>query len=151
MDGEKEKGRIRLERQRYPEGIKWTRQRKDVYDILLNEQEPVSALQIYQQLLLTEEAQNYAVSTVYRILGTFEEKGLVHKDVRNSDHNGVYELERGEHTHYAVCLVCHKRIPLAHCPFSYLQEIPAQTAEGPEDFVVTGHRLELYGYCRECR
>lgn len=143
------KQRKELQNADYPAGIKWTRQRKCVYDILKKEKEPVSAVQIYQQLLQTEEAQNYAISTVYRILGTFEEKGIVHKDVHSEDKTSVYELERGMHTHYAVCLECHKRIPLERCPFVHMHGMHEE--DGPEDFVVTGHRLELYGYCRECR
>ena len=130
----------------YPGGLKWTKQRKCVYNILKDEKEPVSAVEIYRRLLQTEGSETYAVSTVYRILDIFEEKGMVHKDVRSEDHIGVYELERGMHTHYAVCLVCHKRIPLEHCPVAHMH-----TGAGPENFTVTGHKLELYGYCGECR
>ena len=131
---------------KYPVGVKWTRQRKCVYDILKAAKEPLSAVQIYQHILQLEQDVTYAVSTVYRILGAFEEKGIVLKDMRAGDGNGVYELNRGGHTHYAVCLECHKRIPLKICPFAHMHPA-AETG----DFQVTGHKLELYGYCKECR
>lgn len=128
----------------YPAGIKWTKQRKRVYDILDSSVEPMSAIQIYQRILREGEA-DYAVSTVYRILAAFEEKSLVSRDIWPQDGTVFYELNRGGHTHYAVCLECRRRIPLSACPFTHMH-----LDTGAEDFLVTGHRIELYGYCKEC-
>ena len=58
----------------------------------------------------------------------------------------VSELNRGEHPHYAVCLECHKRIPLPSCPFAHVH-----LEQDTGDFTVTGHKLELYGYCKKCQ
>lgn len=130
----------------YPKGIKWTRQRKDVYEVLHKASEPLSAVQIYQQIAQSPEAGNYAVSTIYRILAAFEEKNLVNKTNWMGDGTIVYELNRGGHTHYAVCLECHKRIQLTDCPFAHVH-----LEQDTEDFTVTGHKLELYGYCKTCK
>ena len=130
----------------YPAGIKWTRQRKSVYEVLKAAEEPFSAVQIYQHILQQERDVSYAVSTVYRILGIFEEKGMVIRENRIDDGSAVYELNHGGHTHYAVCLECHKRIPLKSCPFAHMH-----LGGEAEDFTVTGHKLELYGYCKDCR
>ena len=129
----------------YPQGIKWTKQRKAVYEVLWQAKEPLSAVQIYN---LVEKAEDsaYAVSTIYRILSAFEEKNLVSKTTWMGDGTVVYELNRGEHTHYAVCLECHKRIALHICPFAHVH-MEQETG----DFTVTGHKLELYGYCKECK
>lgn len=126
----------------YPSGVKWTKQRKDVYSILIQAKEPLSAVQIYHKINIKQE-ESYAVSTIYRILAVFEKQGLVTKTAWMGDNTVVYELNRGEHTHYAICLECHKRIPLSACPFA---KIPIKT----KDFEVTGHKLELYGYCKDC-
>lgn len=133
----------------YPQGLKWTKQRKSVYKVLWETAEPLSAIQIYQRMSAHEDngaLAEYAVSTVYRILAAFEEKGLVEKSTWMEDGTAVYSLNRGGHTHYAVCLKCRSRIPLQSCPFSHIH-----LEEGMEDFTVTGHKLELYGYCRACR
>lgn len=133
----------------YPSGLKWTKQRKHVYKVLWETEEPLSAIQIYQRMSAHEDREagaEYAVSTVYRILAAFEEKGLVEKSTWMEDGTAVYSLNRGGHTHYAVCLKCHRRIPLQNCPFSHIHP-----EEGMEDFTVTGHKLELYGYCGNCR
>ena len=130
----------------YPKGIKWTKQRKCVYQVLLEAKEPLSAVQIYNRVEKDESDASYAVSTIYRILAAFEEKGMVNRTNWLGDGTAVYELNRGGHTHYAVCLDCHKRIQLSSCPFAQVQ-LEQETG----DFIVTGHKLELYGYCRECR
>lgn len=158
----------------YPQGLKWTKQRKCVYRVLWETVEPLSAIQIYQRISSIcrdnkgsgvntvsrdsvdsrssrdisgdRDSGEYAVSTVYRILAAFEEKGLVEKSTWMEDGTAVYSLNRGGHTHYAVCLKCRSRIPLQNCPFSHIH-----LEEGMEDFTVTGHKLELYGYCRDCR
>lgn len=130
---------------KYPGGIKWTRQRKTVYDVLEQAVEPLSAVQIYQRVCESERDAAYAMSTIYRILSAFEDKTLISRTTWMGDGTAVYELTRGEHTHYAVCLECHRRIPLSCCPFAGLSL--EQEADG---FTVTGHKLELYGYCRQC-
>lgn len=138
----------------YPQGIKWTKQRKSVYQVLSEATEPLSAQQIY---LLAKEAggqETYALSTVYRILSVFEENGLVNSTTWMGEDTLVYELERGGHTHYAVCLDCHKRIPLHGCPFSighFGNRQGEREHRELEDFTVIGHKIELYGYCDKCR
>lgn len=127
----------------YPKGLKWTRQRKDVYEVLLAATEPLSAVQIYSRVE-PQDSSTYALSTIYRILASFEENHLVNKTNWMGDGTVVYELNRGGHTHYAVCIDCHKRIPLQSCPFAHMH------FEDAEDFTITGHKLELYGYCRDC-
>lgn len=130
----------------YPAGMKWTRQRRDVYGVLAQAKEPLSAVQIYHRIDRQGDDTGYAVSTIYRILSAFEEKGLVSKSAWMADGTVVYELNRGGHTHYAVCLECHKRVALQSCPFAHIH-----LDSEAEDFTVTGHKLELYGYCRECQ
>lgn len=142
----------------YPKGIKWTRQRKCVYQILFEAKEPLSAHQIYNRALQMVPEDAYALSTVYRILAVFEENGLVNSTTWMGDDTVVYELEKGEHRHFAVCLDCHKRIPLQSCPFALGHEHTDddhdhhhEEDEALKDFTVTGHKIELYGYCNSCR
>lgn len=128
----------------YPTGIKWTKQRKDVYHVLYQATEPLSAVQIYHSILKEQEV-NYAVSTIYRILAFFEENGYVEKNSFIGDGTIRYEWKKGGHTHYAVCLGCHKKVALNACPFEHIH-----LDSDMGNFVVTGHKLELYGYCKDC-
>ena len=135
-----------LEEMQYPQGLKWTKQRKSVYRVLWSAKEPLNVVQIYNLASKATTGEEYALSTIYRILAAFEEKGLVEKTTWMGDGTVVYTLNRGEHTHYAVCLDCGRRIPLPECPFAHMH---LEREAG--DFTVTGHKLELYGYCGECR
>lgn len=143
QENAEEAGETTLE---YPQGLKWTKQRKSVYKVLMEASEPLNAIQIYNLVARDTNSEECAVSTIYRILAAFEEKGLIEKTVWMEDGTVVYTLNRGTHTHYAVCLECHRRIPLQNCPFAHMH-----LSAAAEDFTITGHKLELYGYCRECR
>ena len=140
-----------MEQNKWPEGIKWTKQRKDIYEILKKAEKPLSAHDIYQEILKMSDvdASGFAISTVYRSLTIFEEKGLIEKNVLIGSDTAVYELVDGDHKHYAVCLSCHKLVPLKHCPFEHVAHDSMESEDG--NFVVTGHKLELYGYCKECK
>lgn len=139
-----------MENNKWPEGIKWTKQRKDIFEVLSRADKPMSAHDIYQEILKHEavDASTFAISTVYRSLAIFEEKGLIEKSMLMGSDTAVYELVDGHHKHYAVCLSCHKLVPLKHCPFEHVEHSHMESEDG--EFVVTGHKLELYGYCKEC-
>lgn len=130
----------------YPAGLKWTRQRKAVYGVLQQATEPLTAVKIYNLTERNASGEDYALSTIYRILAAFEERGIIEKAVSMEDGSAAYALSRGGHTHYAVCLECHRRIPLQNCPFSHIH-LEQETG----DFTITNHKLELYGYCKDCK
>ena len=140
------------EQKTYPQGIKWTKQRKCVYDVLREAKEPLNAHQIYHLIVKDQEinqgacGSNYAVSTIYRILSAFEEQHMVSKSNWMNTGTFAYALETGEHTHYAVCLSCRKHIPLEVCPVDHVH-----VANGSGQFKITGHKLEVYGYCGTCQ
>ncbi len=79
----------------FPEdiGLKKTKQREEVFQILASAKEPMGAQEIYQCLLNHTGNKNaYAISTVYRILAAFEEKNLVSKSTLPGGENAVYEI-----------------------------------------------------------
>ena len=125
---------------KWPEGIKKTKQRERVYGILLEADEPMSAVDIFKKV------PGYALSTIYRILTAFEENHMVVRLSLPGEDTAVYELNRGEHKHYALCLECREMIPLKTCPFEHVN---METSDN--DFQITGHRVEIYGYCKKCR
>lgn len=129
----------------YPTGIKWTKQRKDVYHILKEANKPLSVHEIYNRIIKENENTSYAVSTIYRILTAFEGNGFVIKSTMVGEDMAVYELNKGDHLHYAICLNCHKRIPLKACPMEH-----NHMSVKEEEFKVTGHKVEVYGYCKDC-
>lgn len=132
----------------WPEGFKKTKQRIDIFKVLFSSEVPLSAAEIYNRLLSGPSSEQFAFSTIYRNLLAFEKAGLVTKTILSSEDNAVYELTLGSHRHYAVCLTCHKKFPLSVCPVHEITENLNETLPG---FVVTGHQLEIYGYCPACQ
>lgn len=126
--------------------LKKTKQRECVYKVLAKAGEPMSAAAIYQEIITENPDCGYAVSTVYRVLQAFEERQLVNRTNLPDSDMALYEWNDGEHHHYAICLSCHKKIPLKSCPFHHME-----LTQEEEEFCVTGHRIEVYGYCGKCK
>lgn len=117
-------------------GLKCTRQRINVMEVLTNAKSPLTAENIY------EMSKGMSLSTVYRIVERLCEKGIVNKNTIQDSDKFYYELITGEHRHYAICLGCKSMRYVDICPV-HAPEI--------DDFTVTGHKLEIYGYCDKCR
>jgi len=128
----------------WPAGIKRTRQRESVLSVLENSEKPLTVADICSKM--EKGGDGTWMSTVYRILGIFEKKGLVIKTNMMNNEMAMYELNRFQHKHYAVCTSCHKIISMDNCPMEKF--IPKFEDEG---FYVTGHNLEVFGFCKDCR
>ena len=128
---------------KWPAGIKKTKQRESLISILQNSTKPLSALEIYT--IMKKQGDKIWLSTVYRIIENFLQNNIVLKSTLADSETALYELNRFEHKHYAVCIKCHKIIPIYNCPME--QFIPELSAK---DFHVVGHKLEIFGYCKDC-
>ena len=116
-------------------GIKKTEQREKLLKIIKNSKVPLTAEDIFKK---TKEI---SLATIYRTLETFCEKGVLNKISVTDDERRYYELATDIHRHYAVCLKCKKMEYVNVCP------VHDVSLDG---FRITGHRLELYGYCNNC-
>lgn len=86
------------------------------------------------------------LSSVYRILELFVKENIVLKTTITDGEMALYELNRHKHRHYAVCLGCRKIVEMDNCP---LVNFVPKLADN--NFDVVGHKLELYGYCKDCK
>ena len=117
-------------------GLKRTRQREAVLAALSDADKPLTAEEIYEQ------SGNMALSTIYRTIERLREKGIITSTTIPSSDGVFYELTGNEHRHYAICLSCRRMKYIDICPLHETQL---------DDFTVTSHKLELYGYCGKCR
>jgi Fur family ferric uptake transcriptional regulator len=123
--------------------MKRTKQREAVLTVLERADGPVSAADVRAR---TEaDGAHVRLSTVYRILDVLVKKGMAVKLSILTGETAVYELNRFRHRHYAVCVRCRKIISMDNCP---MERFIPKLAD--DDFRVTGHNLEIYGYCRDC-
>lgn len=120
-------------------GIKTTQQRLRVLDVLEHTQTPRSVPELMQDL--PEDT----LSTLYRTLDLFVQKGLALRSMPTGGTMACYERNRHQHKHYAVCLGCRKMINIKHCPIA-----DAVPELGEAGFTIMGHELEIVGYCQSC-
>lgn len=128
----------------WPDGLKKTKQRQCVLSVLENAEVPLSAVDIYNKI--ESSGSSVWLSTIYRILDLFVKKDLVIKNTVLDNEMSVYELNKYQHKHYAICLGCKKVIPMKNCPMDMF--VPNLE---DKEFKIMGHKIELYGYCKDCK
>lgn len=116
-------------------GIKKTRQRAAIVAMLEAAKKPCCAEEIF------DRCKDMSLSTVYRNLDKLVALGTV-EVLSGSEKQRYYQLVSEDHRHYAICLGCHNKIFIAECPVHSMHI---------HDFTVTGHKVEIYGYCEHCR
>lgn len=126
-------------------GLKATKHRTEIMDVLQKSDKPLSADQVFFELKKREIRVN--LSTVYRVLEALADKNLAVKLNIPGDSRTLYEFKRIGHKHYLICLGCNKMIPINRCPLGNYEESLAKET----NFTISGHKLDIYGYCPECR
>ena len=103
-------------------GLKSTKARNGVLDILSRETSVVTVETVYAALL--EQGCKVNFSTVYRILEMFPERKLTEKIFLPDEGKYGFSLCRSGHTYRVICLQCDKVVDLANCLFSeYEKEV----------------------------
>ncbi len=127
------------------QNCKLTPQRREILKVLVRAKTHLSAREIFDRL--RRKNPGISFDTVYRNLSILKELHIVnHLDFQ--DGRGRYELNRHhEHHHHMVCLKCGGAWEIQGCPVEHM----SVGRKGPADFKVTGHRFEIFGYCRDCQ
>ena len=124
-------------------GLKVTRQRTAILALLL-EGNSRTADEIY--LALKQQQQNFGLSTVYRVLASLEEHGLITRsDMPGSSQ--CFFLRSAGHRHRLICTRCRTSVLLDGCP---VEQFAAQVGSR-HGFLITGHSFEIFGICPACR
>ena len=118
----------------WPDGIKKTRARLSVLSVLDRADKPLSTVEILQ--LIEQSGETAWLSTIYRTLVFFEQKGVLIKTFVAGSDLALYEINRHDHRHYAVCVKCRKILPLGDCPLTSSEPVVDEPG-----FIVTGHHL----------
>lgn len=124
--------------------IRVTPTTEQVFELLQRGRCPMTVEDLYLQLREAGSSSN--LSTVYRTIERFVEKGLVNKHAYMADGKSLYELAGEDHHHYFRCLGCGRLQAVEACPMhDFIQEVSEKLG-----IQVTGHKLELSGYCEKC-
>ncbi len=126
-------------------GLKATKHRTEIMDVLEKSDKPLSADQVFFELKEREIRVNF--STVYRVLEALTDKNLVVKLNIPGEQRTLYVFKRIGDKHYLICLGCNKMLAISRCPLENYEESLAKETK----FTILGHKLDIYGYCPECR
>jgi len=121
-----------------------TRQKRAVWAALHSLDDFVSAQDLYK--VLDERGEKVSLATVYRVLQSHQEEGLV--DVlRPDDGEAIFRLcEREEHHHHLVCRSCGLTVEFEAPDI----EDWATKLASEHNFTDVRHTLEIFGLCATC-
>ncbi len=126
-------------------GLKVTRQRQAILELLYEQALHLSAEDIY--LELKKRGEEFGLATVYRTLAALEQRGILNKSEQPGSASQCYFPAPHCHQHQLICTGCGKIIYLEDCPAeNYLR-----TLEETYHFQITGHSFQIYGLCPGCR
>jgi Fur family transcriptional regulator, ferric uptake regulator len=125
-------------------GLKVTEQRILILDIIRAGTSHFTAQDAFEAVAKKNPGLGFA--TVYRFLRTLSENRFV-TEIRMGGMPARYEWAGKQHHDHLTCVACGKIVEFENLEIERLQETVA-TLFG---FELTGHILELYGKCPECR
>jgi Fe2+ or Zn2+ uptake regulation protein len=123
-------------------GLRLTRQRLEIVDIIAGEKSHPSASFILAKA--RTNAPTISLSTVYYTLDTLKRAGLI-RELEFDDRNSRYEGDVSDHLNL-VCTSCGKIED-----FEAPKPVPIENVEKKTGFRADSVRFEYYGLCRECR
>ncbi|SHI63038.1 Fe2+ or Zn2+ uptake regulation protein [Clostridium cavendishii DSM 21758] len=124
-------------------GIKITKARLVIYDMLKQADSSITADYIYEKC--KELGIDINLSTVYRNLEALELKDIIDKFDLGEGRNS-FAIKKNKHKHTLECNLCHKEIEVP-CPMQQIEEM----VRNQTGFVLTEHKLVLKGVCEECK
>ena len=127
------------------QGLKSTAQRDDIARVFFASNRHISVEELYNAVKRVNPRIGYA--TVYRTMKLLTECGLaVERHFRDGE--ARYEsLAEGHHHDHLICERCGKIVEFEEQRIEALQAAVARRL----GFRFTGHKMELYGLCRDCQ
>jgi Fur family ferric uptake transcriptional regulator len=121
-------------------GLRDTKQRKQVFEILKKSEYPLSANEIHNYL------DKIDLATIHRTLNTFIEIHLIEWN-NVYDEGKKYSLKTGKHSHIITCKKCGKTAMFDTCFIDSFEKIILQKT----GFKVLEHQIQFFGLCLTCR
>ncbi len=132
-----------LKQQLARSGQKMTAQRRKVLDAFAQMQGHVTADDVYEWL--RAQGEHVGKATVYRTLNLLCECGLANQ--RQFGGSARYESGIKQHHEHLICLRCGSIEEFENPTIERLKEQVAHK----HGFQMTGHRLDIFGVCRNCQ
>ncbi len=124
-------------------GLRLTRQRRHVYEVLLERQDHPTAMDVF--LRAKPGMQALSLATVYNVLETLADCGLV-KKVHLGRGSARYCANVARHGHF-TCTICGAVLDVPALPGAELEKLH----QLPRGYTVTHQEISLFGVCAACR
>jgi Fur family ferric uptake transcriptional regulator len=124
--------------------LKSTAQRDTIVKAFLGSQRHISVEELYGEVRRLNPHIGYA--TVYRTMKLLTECGVA-AERHFRDGEARYESAEKRHHDHLICEACGKIVEFEEQHIETLQQDIAKRL----GFQLTGHKMELYGICRDCR
>jgi Fur family ferric uptake transcriptional regulator len=126
-------------------GLKFTKQRDAIATEFLKSGEHMTAEELYRKI--NRKHPDIGFTTVYRTLKLLAQSGLATERVFADNLTRYEPLAAEDHHDHLICLGCGSITEFENMKIERLQERVA----GEFGFETIRHKMELYGYCRNCR
>lgn len=126
--------------------LKFTTQRECVLKTLYNNEHHYTPEQLYIEIKEANPELNIGIATVYRTLNLLEESGMV-TSISFGIQGKKFELANKPHHDHIICKQCGKIVEFE----DYEVEQKQIDIAKKYGFTLTGHLMQLYGNCNECK
>jgi len=126
-------------------GFKVTTQREKIVERFLKRDRHFSVEELYKEMKRTMPEIGFA--TVYRTLQLLVAVGLATERRFKDDITRFEPSHKDRHHDHMICLNCGRIIEFENHKIEKLQNDVAEK----RNFYIVSHKLELYGYCEECK
>jgi Fur family ferric uptake transcriptional regulator len=123
--------------------LRSTKQRKAVAEVLATISKFSSAQEVHS--ILISRGEKVGLATVYRTLQALAETGAI--DVLRNDGEALYRACSNDHHHHLVCTGCNKTTEISAPEV----EIWTEKIAREQGYVISGHTIEVFGLCKNCR
>jgi Fur family ferric uptake transcriptional regulator len=123
--------------------LRSTRQRKAVAEVLATISKFSSAQEVHS--ILISRGEKVGLATVYRTLQALAETGSI--DVLRNDGEALYRACSNDHHHHLVCTGCNKTTEISAPEV----EIWTEKIAREQGYLISGHTIEVFGLCKNCR
>ncbi len=136
--------RVQIKSRLIQNGHRLTSSRSQIVDALLVSGGHISADALYEQM--KGAGKTVGRMTVFRTLDLLAQIGAIRPTYQQTGAAHYILLHDGHH-HHIICTQCDQTIEFDDCILSDLGDQLSQRF----DFDITGHLIELYGLCANCR
>jgi len=125
--------------------LKYTTERKEILEAIIQLQNHFDADEIYQQL--RKHQSNVSLATVYRTIPLLINSGFIVETLHFKEKVLYEKIYNRKHHDHLVCINCGEIIEFYNEDVEKIQDRICQAHQ----FIATEHRLGIKGYCKKCQ